>query len=78
MFVNVVSKDLTGYQLPVLSIGHLNISDSAHPPRDAVPSTAHLLPPTATPTHIPLPGEDEVNYSPQPPSLFTSSCMAFL
>ncbi|BES97586.1 Apolipoprotein O [Nesidiocoris tenuis] len=56
-FLNGVTRDLTGYQLPALSIGHLNISDSHHPPPDAVPSTAHLLPPTTTPTHIPLPGE---------------------
>uniref|UniRef100_A0A0A9XSM4 MICOS complex subunit n=1 Tax=Lygus hesperus TaxID=30085 RepID=A0A0A9XSM4_LYGHE len=57
-FLNGVSRDITGYQLPALSIGHLNISDRAHPPPDAVPSTAHLLPPVVTPTHIPLPGED--------------------
>ncbi|XP_073985182.1 MICOS complex subunit 26/27 isoform X5 [Rhodnius prolixus] len=57
-FINGVTRDLTGYQLPPLPNGHLVISDSAHPGSEAVPSSAHILPPTATPTHIPLPHED--------------------
>lgn len=58
-----VSRDLTGYQLPPLPyMSHFIVSDSPHPPSEAVPSAEHLLPPTVTPVHIPLPGEEEVSW----------------
>ncbi|XP_014244067.1 uncharacterized protein LOC106663621 isoform X2 [Cimex lectularius] len=56
--LNGVTSDLFGFQLPALPMGHLVVTDEPHPPPDAVPSSVHLLPPVATPTHIPLPNED--------------------